>query len=358
MKNRITRLLDKLPEHGLDVLLVHKGENIRYLSGFTGGSDAVLLISSDVQAIFTDTRYTEQVRRECPGWDLHLVAPPGQKELISQCKRFQKIGFESHFLTYQEYLGLDQELGGKLTPAAGLVEELRMIKDDSELECLRGAAHAGDLTFTDICSVIKVGVSEKYIANNIVYNLKKYACAKESFDTIAISGENAALPHGQPGDKLLVCGDMLTMDFGGFYQGYAGDMTRTVAVGRADQEYADRYHAVLEAQKTGVSIVQAGVSCKAIDLAVRECLQKYDLDEYFVHGTGHGVGLEIHEAPRVSMRSDEILQKNMVVTVEPGIYIPGWGGIRIEDTVIVKDGRCEIITCSNKELLIIDGGIE
>ncbi len=356
--NRIDRIRYKLEENKLDAILVSKPENIRYLSGFTGGSDAVLLLSSQNQYIFTDSRYTEQVQRECPGWDLRLEKPPGREELINLSRLYKRIGFESQFVTHYEYMELNKNLIGQLIPLSGLVEELRLIKDEEELDYLRQAAHIGDRVYDEICRIIRAELSEKHIANQIVYYLKEFGCDKESFDTISVSGDNAALPHGHPGDKLIRPGDMLTLDYGGFLKGYASDMTRTIAVAKADQNLKDKYRMVLEAQITGLSMVREGVSCKEIDQTVRNCLKKYALDKYFIHGTGHGVGLEIHEAPRVSFSSSEILRKNMVITIEPGIYISGWGGIRIEDTVIVKDGGCEIITHSDKELLIIDGGIK
>jgi Xaa-Pro aminopeptidase len=342
----------------LDAVLISKAENIRYLSGFTAGNDAVLLISDEDQFLFTDSRYTQQVQRESPGWELKLEKPPLRRELFNVSQRYAYIGFESQVMSYNDYSQLSHKLSARLIPLPGLVENLRLTKEEEELERLRQAAHTGDLVFDKICGLIQPGISERHIANQIGYCLREYGCDKESFDTISVSGPNAALPHGQPGGRLLQPGDMLTMDYGGFYQGYASDMTRTIAVARAEPLFRDRYEAVLEAQMAGVSMVQAGVSCRAVDQAVRACLSRHGLEEFFIHGTGHGLGLEIHEPPRVSSQSSEILKENMVITIEPGIYISGWGGIRIEDTVIVKQGGCEIITHSDKNLLIIDGGIK
>jgi Xaa-Pro aminopeptidase len=356
-KTRIESVLAKIEENNWDGMLINKPENIRYLSGFTAGADAMLLISPEQQVIFTDSRYEEQVKRECPAWELRLQSSLNLQELQDISKNFKKIGIESHAVSYQDYIDMSQKLNCELVPQPGMVEELRQVKDEEELELLRSAAQIGDRTFDQILKSIRPGISEKAIANQLVFYLKENGCEKESFDTIIISGLNTALPHGQPGNKLLEAGEMLTMDYGGFYQGYAGDMTRTIAIGKADSIFRDRYYALLEAQQLGLSKVMAGASCREIDLAVREVLKKYNLDTFFAHGTGHGVGLEIHESPRLSHNSDDILQKNMVVTIEPGVYIPGWGGIRIEDTVIVKDGGCEIITHSNKNLLIVDGGI-
>jgi Xaa-Pro aminopeptidase len=240
-----------------------------------------------------------------------------------------------------------------VVPIAGAIERLRMVKGEPELELLREAARIGDRVFSRICAEIRVGQSEKQIANRIAYLLKEEGCSQESFPTIAVSGENAALPHGQPGERLILAGDMLTLDFGGFYQGYAGDMTRTVVLGQAAPDLVDVYSKVLKVQQLGVSMVRAGISGRQVDEEVRGTLADYGLDQYFQHGTGHGVGLEIHESPTLSRWYDDLLVPNMVVTVEPGIYIPGWGGVRIEDTVIVKEGGCEVITHSPKDLLII-----
>jgi len=337
----------------VDAFLVTKSENIRYLSAFSGGSDAKLLISANEQYIITDGRYLEQVNRECPQWELIRVNGGRLDSLKLICDKYSNLIVESNHLTYDLFIQLAAQLKPQLVPTANLVEQFRAVKDERELALLRQAAEIGDKVFTLICSEIQVGVSERYIANRIAYILKERGCSGEAFATIAVAGENASLPHGQPGDRMLRRGDMLTMDFGGFYQGYAGDMTRTVVIGEASPKLRNIYNQVLEAQELGVAQISAGASCREVDRRVRQRLEKFGLDTYFVHGTGHGVGLEIHEMPGLSTNSEAILEENMVVTVEPGVYIPGWGGIRIEDTVIVKNGGCEVITHSNKELLII-----
>jgi len=332
---------------------VTKPENIRYLSAFSGGSDARMLISAAEQYIITDGRYLEQVNRECPQWELVRTNGAGLDSLASICDKYNSLLVESSHITYELYSQLAANLKPHLAPTTNVIEKFRAVKDGQELDWLRQAAGIGDIVFTRICTEIQVGVSERYIANRIAYFLKEQGCSGESFATIAVAGENAALPHGQPGDRLLQNGDMLTMDFGGFYQGYAGDMTRTVVLGEASPRLRDIYHQVLEVQELGVAAIEAGGACREIDRQVRERLATFGLDKYFVHGTGHGVGLEIHEIPSLSTSSEAILEENMVVTVEPGVYIPGWGGIRIEDTVIVKNGGCEVITRSDKGLLII-----
>lgn len=352
-KKRIEKLRHLMEKNQVDAFLISKPENVRYLSGFTGGSDACLLISAQENYLLTDSRYREQVKRECSGWQVLEERPPGFEKLQEASRAYKRIGVESHYITYQLFLDLEQKLGSKIVGLSGLVEELRICKDTSELNCLRQAAQIGDAVFSDIASVLKAGQSEIQVANQIGYLLKEKGCSKEGFDTIVVSAENAALPHGQPGSRIIETGDMVTMDFGGFYQGYTGDMTRTVVVNLADSIFRDRYLKVLEAQQTGVAMVKAGVRGQEIDQAVRNCLKKYDLDQYFLHSTGHGLGLEIHEQPRLSPLSEDVLAENMVITIEPGVYIPGWGGIRIEDSVIVKRDGCEVLTHSDKNLKIV-----
>ena len=354
MNERIKKTLLYMEENHLDAFLVSKGANIRYLSGFTGGEDARLLLTPEHRYIFTDSRYFEQTRRECPDWELVESRPPGIEELQKVSSGLNHIGVEGHFISYSSYRQLEQSLPNRLVPLTDVVEKLRQVKDEGELQMMREAARIGDEVFSELCRhKIAPGVSERELASQIVYLLRNKGCDNEAFATIALAGENAALPHGQPGERRLEPGDMLTMDFGGFYSGYAADMTRTVAITEVPPEFQPRYQALLEAQKLGVSLVKAGAACREIDAAVRNCLEDYGLVEYFQHSTGHSLGLEIHEAPAISPRSDAVLKENMVVTVEPGIYISGWGGIRIEDTVIVKNGGCEVITHSDKNLVII-----
>lgn len=338
---------------GLDAFLVTGAENIRYLSGFSGGSDARLVISRGKRYILTDARYFQQVEIECPGWQLIEDKPDNLEGLKELCADWNKIGFESRAVSYRFYQELERDLPGRMIAHASAIEDLRMIKDEDELRRLREAARIGDQVFTAVGAVVKPGLSEQEVAAEIVYRLLQMGCERIAFDTIAVAGANAALPHGRPGPGPLSPGDMLTLDFGGVYQGYAGDMTRTIAIGHADSLLRQRYQILLEAQLCGLDAVKSGAACRDVDLAVRNCLQKYELERYFQHSTGHGVGLEVHEMPALSRRSEQTLRENMVVTVEPGIYIPGWGGIRIEDTVIVTKRGCEIITHSDKNLTII-----
>lgn len=342
-----------MAKRNIDAFIVVQPENILYLSGFTSGDEARLVITPTAQYLVTDSRFWEQAQMEAPDCVLVKETSPSFNSMFSLIDGAAHTAVESHYITYEDYLDIRNRLGRDLIPVNRLAEDLRMVKDEDELKSLRDSAHISDEVFREVTAFIKPGLTECQVASYIAYQLREKGCAKESFETIAVAGPNAALPHGKPGSRLLAAGDMLTMDFGGFYQNYAGDMTRTVFVGSVSADSRDKYMRVLEAQQLGVSQVKAGMRCCDVDRVVRDCLAQYGLDGYFGHGLGHGVGLEIHEAPRLSPFCDTVLQENMVVTVEPGIYIPGWGGIRIEDTVIVKNGGCEVITHSDKSLLTL-----
>lgn len=340
-------------ETAIDAFLVTKPENIRYLSGFTGGPDGRLMIFEDEQYIITDTRYSEQAKREAPDFILLLDKFPYTESLNKVKRNFDKLGIESSHITYHEYEMISKTVDTSLVPLEDMVEEVRMVKEKEELEFIKKAAHIGDIVFEEICLFIKSGIMEKKIADKIIFLLREKGCEKEAFDVIAASGKNASLPHARPGEKHIMPGEMLTLDYGGFFKGYASDMTRTVFIGKPSKYFKDVYAEVLKAQKIGVSMIRSGVLCSEVDKAVRDYLKSCGLADYFVHSTGHGLGLEIHEKPALSPASSIELEENMVVTVEPGIYIPGEGGIRIEDTVIVKQDGCEIVTRADKELRII-----
>jgi Xaa-Pro aminopeptidase len=353
IENRISELRKRMSSLNVETFLVSKPENIRYLSGFTGGSDAKLLITPQDKYIISDSRYREQIVRESPGWCPVEEKNYDNSQLALLTANFSNMGFESQSISYDTFKLMEVDLKSQLLPLTDMVEKDRIIKDQDELEFIKKAAQIGDNVFTDMIDQIKPGMSEKKIANEIAYLLRERGCEKEAFDSIVVAGENAALPHGKPGNRLIADGDMITMDFGGFYKGYLADMTRTVAVGKVSTDLYDKYMAVLEAQELGISLVKAGIRCKDLDKAVRDRLKLLGLDDFFLHSTGHGVGLEVHEQPTVSAKSEAVLISGMVVTIEPGIYIKGWGGIRIEDTVIVKDDGCEVLTRSDKAILKI-----
>lgn len=345
---RVNRLLELMIGEGCDGLLVTDPANIFYLSGFSG--DGTLLVTENQQYLITDPRFTEQAGQESPEFVIQGLPTDGW---VSLTQNLNRVGFESGYVTYRGFQTWFKTLGDKLFPCNPLVEQLRLIKEETELEKIRTAVRIGDDVFQDILPEIRPGTSERHLGMMIDHRLRVRGCEKEAFDTIVVSGKRSSLPHGRPSDKILEVGDVVTFDFGGLYQAYAGDMTRTVVVGKSCSRSRDIYSRVLEAQMTGVVAIAPGKSCREVDLAVRGIFERNNLDQYFAHSTGHGVGLGVHEAPSVSRRNDTVLQEGMVITVEPGLYIPGWGGVRIEDVVLVKGNGHEVLTSTAKDLMVI-----
>lgn len=353
MNDRVERLRRVFARYELEALLITKPENIYYLTGFTGGIDGRVLITTDQVFLATDRRYELQSSQECPRADIIIETGAGYKNLEKQYKPYRSLGVESHHLTWQEYLNLKDGYSGNVISCPHAVEELRTCKDDEELQRLRQAAVISDEIFAQLLHQIKPGLKEIDLAVIISHEFRVRGCSKEAFDTIVLTGAHAALPHGQPGGLQLAGGDMVTIDMGGIWQHYVSDMTRTVVLDKPSPRYQEIYHILAQAQQLGISLVKAGAYCQDIDAKIRAFLGQYHLREYFAHSSGHGIGLEIHEQPLISSRSETALKENMVITIEPGVYIPGWGGIRIEDSVIVTRQGCEVITKSPKELIIL-----
>ncbi|MGE5371571.1 MAG: M24 family metallopeptidase [Solirubrobacterales bacterium] len=346
--NRLTRFRQRLDQEGLGGFLITNPANVYYLSGFTG--EGHLLVDGQKAVIVTDPRYTEQAEAESKGWEV-LTSPKDSG--VSALAAGSRLGFESTHLTFRQYQDWREKLGQGLTGTSGLIEDLRIIKESAELDHIRKALAIGDEVFSAIQQEIRPGTAERDLAISIEYRLKKAGCEREAFETIAVSGLRSSLPHGRPSMRRLEAGDLLTLDFGGIWEHYAGDMTRTVAVEKSCARIRDVYHHVLDAQLSAIEAVAPGVLCKEVDEAARGTLRRVELDKHFVHSTGHGLGLDVHEAPTVSWKSDVVLKPNMVITVEPGVYIPGWGGVRIEDVVLVTENGHEVLTSSIKDLLVI-----
>ncbi len=355
MNQRVKRLREQMFRQDVSYLLITDPNNRFYLSGFTG-STGVLLVGLEECFFLTDFRYIEQVKEQCPGYELIKVEQPSLFASLTQVLKGSKgdtLSFEENHLTVKEYLELKDLLPGvALQPGNGLVEDLRMIKDAAEIPIIRQAMTIGDKAFQHILGFIKPGISEKELALELEFFMRKQGASGIAFDTIMASGPRSALPHGVASERKLQRGDFLTMDFGAIYQGYHSDMTRTVVLGEATNKQHEIYEIVLEAQLAGLAAVKAGVPAREVDETSRRVITERGYGEYFGHGTGHGVGLAIHERPRVNTKDDTILQPGMVITIEPGIYLPDWGGVRIEDSVLVTEQGCEILTSSPKlELL-------
>jgi Xaa-Pro aminopeptidase len=357
-QGRQQRLQDSLSTHRLDALLVTHPTNLLYLCGFTGSSGALMLTGTK-RVFTTDGRYTEQARAEVRTARI-VTARQGPLAaaaawLSAQAKQGRrapwKIGIESEHMAVAARSRLAGILPSsfRLREAPALVEQARMVKDEEEIACLRSAALLGASLFDRALEVIRPGVREAEVAAEMEYTARKAGAQAMSFTTIIASGERSALPHGRASQAAIPAQSFVVCDFGVILSGYCSDMTRTVYVGRPSAEARDIYQAVRQAQQAAVDAVKPGVSVSDVDRAARKSLQKSGLARYFTHSTGHGVGLEIHEAPRLAAGQEETLQPGMVITIEPGVYVPGKWGVRIEDMVLVTERGCDVLTPTSKE---------
>lgn len=351
MEKRLIKLRKFMNENSLDCMLISKPENRRYFSGFSG-SAGMLLISKHSNKLLTDFRYTEQAAAQATQYEIVRYSNIGKTlaEVIKELGVIQ-VGFEGDFVTYDGHQELANNLQSiNLIPVQ--LDALRMIKDEAEIVSIKKAVEIADNAFSKILSFIKPGMSEQEVALELEYYMRKFGAEKPAFDTIMASGKRGALPHGRASEKIIEIGDLVTMDFGAVYKGYHSDITRTICMGKATTKQQDIYKIVLAAQLAGVQAVAPGKVGKEVDAISRNVIVNAGFGEFFGHGLGHGLGLNIHEEPRLSPANiHTVLMKNMVVTVEPGIYLPDWGGVRIEDTVLVSDEGCQILTASSKQLI-------
>lgn len=337
---------------GLGGMLVTKPENRVYLSGFLGSS-AYLLVTAEQATLLTDFRYVEQAKQQAPAFNVMRHAAVWMDSLPELVGPGQRLGFEQEHLTYAQFKELEQRLQVELVPVCGLVEGLREVKDDQELAWMQQATEIAEAAFAEILPLITAGRSEAEIAFELEITMRRRGSEGIAFPIISASGPRSALPHGAPTERVLQAGDFLTLDFGAVVHGYRSDMTRTVVLGQPSEQQSEIYHVVLQAQLAAQQAVRPGILGKAVDQVAREIITAAGYGECFGHGLGHGVGLQIHEGPSAGMRGETILQPGMVVTVEPGIYIPGWGGVRIEDMVVVTSDGYRNFNHSGKELLVL-----
>lgn len=357
LPKRLERLRNAMNERNIPALLVTSSFNRRYLTGFTGTS-GFALITYDRAILFTDFRYTTQAAEQAPHFEIFEHQPKPLRSVAETLESLHigELAFEQDDVSYGSFLQYSKDLGGaiRLVATAQLVENLRMIKDDEELRIMREAAVLADRTFSHILTFLKPGVSEREIAFEIEMFMRKNGAASSSFDTIVASGERSALPHGVAGERVLQAEEFVKLDFGAFYQGYCSDITRTVYLGgKPSDRHKEIYEIVLKAQMTALERIKPGMTGKEADAIARDVIAEYGYGEKFGHGTGHGLGMQIHEAPRLSPLGDIVLHPGMTVTVEPGIYIPGFGGVRIEDDVVVTDNGVSRLTMSDKQFICI-----
>ena len=340
-------------------MLVIDEKNQRYACGFPF-ADGAVLVTREKTYLFTDSRYIEAAERSV-GEDVVLQEFGAGKKLSALIKDalkecgVEKLGGEEESLPYSTYLRYEEILGTKLIPAQHIFSELRSSKSHEEQEYMRMAQAIAEKALDDVLKIIKPGISERDIAAEITYRLLKHGAEGNSFDPIAVTGLNSSMPHGVPGDTLVREGDFITMDFGCIKNGYCSDMTRTVAVGYASDEMKNVYSTVLKAQLEGIKTARAGIAGKEIDLAARKVIDDAGYGRYFGHSFGHSLGLYIHESPSASPSCETIMPVGAVISAEPGIYIPGKFGARIEDVLILNENGCEVITKAPKDLIVLGG---
>lgn len=356
--NHFKKIAGVLEAHGLDAALLTCEANRFYASGFhSSGTDGVAIVTRNHNYYFTDSRYTEAAARHVRDAEIRetdrehpysaLINEVTEKEHIT------RMGYEDEYMTAADFRRFSEKLHCELVPATELLWTLRAVKDQAELECMIQAQRIAEKALADILGEIRPGITEKEIAALLLYKMLHYGAEDKSFDPIVVSGANGSLPHGVPSEKPIQAGEFVTMDFGCKFGGYCSDMTRTVAVGHVTEEMETVYNTVLKAQLAGIAAAKAGVTGAAVDGAARRVIADAGYGPYFGHSFGHSVGVEIHENPNATPSNSKPLPAGVVISAEPGIYLPGKLGVRIEDVIVITEQGCQNITLASKELLIL-----
>lgn len=355
---RLEKFRQKMAEENIDGFMVTQPENRRYLSGFTG-SAGVLLITENKQVLATDSRYYEQVRQQCLDWELAEVGYDFVGKMLELLRELglggRRVGFEAGHINVATLHLWERALQGRLilVHTEGFVEGLRMRKDDQEVACIKKAVALADEAWQHVTTWIKPGMTELEVAWELESYMRTHGAEAISFEPIVASGPNSAKPHAEPTDRVLQKGEPITMDFGCVVEGYCSDITRTVCLGQpADDKYMAVWNAVRQAQQVAIRGAKAGMTGEAVDELARDIIKQAGYGDYFGHGLGHSVGLAVHENPRFSFIYTDQVPAGAVMTIEPGIYIPGWGGVRIEDMVLVTEGGVEVLTAAPKEAVL------
>ncbi|MDR3541845.1 MAG: Xaa-Pro peptidase family protein [Desulfosporosinus sp.] len=352
--SRLERMRHQMRKENIDAFVVSRPENGRYLSGFSGG-EATLYITSEKAFLLTDFRYIEQAKAQAPEFKIIKTGQDHFEAMAEIGQQAQRLGFESDFVTFETFEKLkDAFPHAELISLPNLVSHLRSVKDKSEIDLIRLAVQIADDSFAEILKTIEIGQTEEEIGLNLEFSMRRAGASGGSFEFIVASGVRTSLPHGTASSKQIQLGEFLTMDFGAIYQGYCSDITRTVFLGDPGDKHREIYETVLAAQRAGIKAVAPGRSGKEVDAVARKLIAEAGYGDYFGHGLGHSVGLAIHEGPNLNMREERLLEPGMVITVEPGIYIPEWGGVRIEDIVLVTENGCEVLTQAPKEFIILE----
>ena len=351
---KLVKLRQALMDLNVDALLITNEYNRRYMTGFTGTAGVAVVTKNDAVFI-TDFRYTEQAQAQVQDFRIVQHNGPIFAEVATQVALMgaKTIGFEKDSMSYATYEIYKEAVKAEFVPVSGVIEKIRLIKTQEEINIIKAACEIADNAFTHILDYIKPGKTELDVSNELEFFMRKQGATSSSFDIIVASGVRSALPHGVATDKVIEKGDFVTLDFGALYNGYISDITRTIAVGQPSDKLVEMYNVVLESQLLALEKVGPGMTGIEADAVARDYLKSKGYGEAFGHSTGHGIGLEVHEGPGLSFRSNTVLEPNMVVTIEPGVYLPGIGGVRIEDDIIITETGNERLTHSTKELIIL-----
>lgn len=354
LKNRVAAARGLLCRFEIDALLYSDLKDIRYLCGFSG-SEGLLLVSASGLFLLVDSRYTTQAREETTGCDVvEFREKKATLAALMADKGFRSLGFQDQRVTVSFYNELvESQPGVRFVPLGAEPASLRTVKDSREIESLEKVAAIASETFLDVVRTIKPGETERDVAIRLEFALRNAGVDDKAFDFIVASGERGALPHGRATNKAICSGELVTIDFGALLDGYNSDETVTLAVGSADDRQRQIYQVVKDAHDKALAAVRPGVKLRDIDAVARDCIARQGYGEFFGHGLGHGVGLDVHEKPVVSFRSEDVVREGMVFTIEPGIYLPGWGGVRIEDMVVATTGGCRVLSRVPKELMVL-----
>lgn len=354
-RSRTAHLRTLFRERGLDALLVTSLPHVRYLSGFSG-SNGICVITASEAYFVTDIRYALQCREDVRGFRrlvtmVGLFEAASRHRLLAGCRR---VGFESHHVSYAQYRSLRHLFPGvSWKPVSELIERQTLVKDREELAWIQKAVDISDRVFSDVVAIIRPGIREIEISAEISYRHKLYGAERDAFDPIVASGKQGALPHARAGLKKIRSGELVTLDMGCTVKGYSSDLTRTIAVGKVSRKGREVYQVVLDAQLQAIRAARPGLPAKELDGVARRAITAAGYGKYFSHSLGHGLGLHVHEHPRISALSREQLQAGSVITIEPGVYIPGFGGVRIEDDIVLRKNGCRVLTAAPKELIIV-----
>lgn len=350
-EKRLQKLRQELQARNLDAFIITHPPNRRYVSGFTG-TDGTLFITGDKVALITDFRYVEQAQKESPAFELVEATPDILAQSLSDLAtavRAKRVGFESHHVTFANHCQWAETAAGfELVPVKDLVEEMRALKDEGEMEAIKRAVALGDAAMAHVREFITAGMTEKEVGWEVEVYMRTHGAEAVAFDIIVAAGPNGAMPHATVSDRVIQAGEPIVIDLGARVDGYHSDLTCTLVLGEPDERFEEIYDLVLKAQLAALEEIRPGMTGREADALARRIIVEAGYGEYFGHGLGHGVGLEVHEGPRAGKVSDDVLRPGMTLTVEPGIYIPGWGGVRIEDLVAVTEDGVEVLSQKGK----------